>query len=109
MFGDLSDKGEEWTEKIHIKEIDRYFTLEKKSVNSIDKLEGSFLVIEDNTERKKAVDKELYESMHDRLTGLYNVILTINVHLSHSPLTGLYTRKTCLYRLYKQVCDDQID
>ncbi len=73
MFGDLSNKGEEWTEKIYVKETDRYFTLEKKSVNSIDKLEGSFLVIEDNTERKKAVDKELYESMHDRLTGLYNV------------------------------------
>ena len=72
-FGDLENQGDEWIKRIKVDEPEGYFTIEKKVAISNGNIDGFFLTIEDNTERKKAVDKELYESNHDRLTGLYNV------------------------------------
>ena len=72
-FGDLGNRGEEWQTRIKTEDPEEYFTLEKKSVKSEDGLTGSFLVIVNNTEQKKAVDKELYDSCHDKLTGLLNM------------------------------------
>jgi len=73
LFGDLTNKGDNWTKDIHLKKSNRYYTIEKKSITSNQLLDGSFLIIEDNTERQNKIDKELYSSTHDNLTGLFNM------------------------------------
>ena len=48
--------------------------MEKTSVKTDKKyLDGSFLVIKDDTERHNAIEAEIYNSTHDSLTGLYNM------------------------------------
>ena len=73
LFGDIANRGDAWSEDIYIPETKSYYNLEKKSVKSNYGLDGSFLVIRDNTEQRKALEKELYESTHDSLTGLFNM------------------------------------
>jgi len=73
MFGDLSNNGDNWTTDIYKKEIDKYYYIEKKSVKTNNKkLDGSFIIIKDTTEKRKEIERKLYEANHDNLTGLYN-------------------------------------
>ena len=50
----------------------RYYTIEKKTmVDAKGRLSGSMISIRDNTEEQQRIKKEIYNSTHDRLTGLY--------------------------------------
>ena len=71
-FGDLSDKSDKWSAPI---ERDGFhYIIEKKAVKSNNKLlDGYYIVIKDDTERFKTLEKERYESTHDSLTGMYNI------------------------------------
>lgn len=71
-FNNLTNKGENWTEN---RVIDKnYYILEKKSVKTEhEKLAGSVLIIKDDTKRHLAIEKEVYDSRHDSLTGIYNM------------------------------------
>ena len=72
MFENITGRGENWKENRIIG--NNYYILEKKSVKTEDnKLNGSFLVIRDDTERHNAIEKEVYDSRHDSLTGIYNM------------------------------------
>ena len=72
-FGDLTNRGDNWVDNIHLTQPDRYYTIEKKSIKSNNLLDGSFVIIKDNTEQYNATKKEIYESTHDPLTGLFNM------------------------------------
>ena len=81
-FGDLTGQGENWIKDFHVDH--RYYTIEKTSLQSDNLINGSYLVIEDNTEQYLNMEKELYNSTHDKLTGLYNINClyeTIHNHL----------------------------
>ena len=71
-FGDLSDKSDRWSGLV---ERDGFhYIIEKKAVKTNSKLlDGYYVVIKDDTERFKTLEKERYESTHDQLTGLYNI------------------------------------
>ena len=74
MFGDLTMRGEEWSEDVHVDATDRYYIIEKQTVRSGNNTpDGSFIVIKDRTERHKAMEQELYDSTHDKVTKLYNM------------------------------------
>ena len=70
---DIVNKGENWVRDIYIKERDSYYTLEKKSIKSNNLIDGCFLIVRDNTNRRKKVEQEIYEANHDSLTDLYNM------------------------------------
>ncbi|MBR1508512.1 MAG: EAL domain-containing protein [Eubacterium sp.] len=71
-FTNITDKGEHWSENRVVD--DRYYILEKKAVKTDNKnLDGTFLVIKDDTKRHKDIEREIYNSTHDILTGLYNM------------------------------------
>ena len=71
-FGDLSDKSDKWSAPIERDGL--YYIIEKKAVKSNNKLlDGYYVVIKDDTERFKTLEKERYESTHDQLTGMYNM------------------------------------
>jgi len=71
-FENITGRGENWKENRVVGK--NYYILEKKSVKTdTDKLNGSFLVIKDDTERHNAIEKEVYDSRHDSLTGIYNM------------------------------------
>lgn len=72
-FGDLSNKGDNWSEDVYLPDTKEYFIIEKKSVISEGLLEGFFIIIRNNTERHNAIEREMYESTHDKLTGLFNM------------------------------------
>ena len=71
-FGDLSNKSDRWSGLV---ERDGFhYIIEKKAVKTNSKLlDGYYVVIKDDTERFKTLEKERYESTHDQLTGLYNI------------------------------------
>lgn len=72
MFGDLTGQGDEWTRDLYVPKNKGYYIVEKKSVKSNQLLDGCFLIIKDSTERHNAAEREIYESTHDKLTGLWN-------------------------------------
>ena len=72
-FGPISNRGDNWSDDIYISGTRECFSIEKKSVKTYNKqLDGSFLIIKDITEKRNQVEKEIYDSMHDSLTDLYN-------------------------------------
>ena len=72
-FGPISNRGDNWSDDIYISGNRECFSIEKKSVKTYNKqLDGSFLIIKDITEKRNQVEKEIYDSMHDSLTDLYN-------------------------------------
>ncbi|SEG37318.1 diguanylate cyclase (GGDEF) domain-containing protein [Eubacterium ruminantium] len=72
QFSNITNRGDNWSENRIIG--DRYYILEKKSVKSDNlNLDGCFLVIKDDTKRHQEVEKEIFNSKHDSLTGLYNM------------------------------------
>ena len=78
MFGDLTDRGDNWSEDILIPETDQAFIIEKKSVKSAKIIDGYFVVIKDSTERRKAIQREMYNVTHDELTGIHNQYYLFN-------------------------------
>lgn len=74
IFGDLAHGEPEWTENkiIGSGANERYYTLDKHSVNADSKhIAGSFLSIRDTTEEQLRMKREIYNSTHDSLTGLF--------------------------------------
>lgn len=74
LFGNYDQGGTEWSSRqvIGSGEAAQYYHLEKHGVNDANgKMAGSFLSIRDNTEEQKQFQRELYNSTHDPLTGLY--------------------------------------
>ena len=50
----------------------RYYTLEKRlASDEYQHIAGSFLIVRDNTEEQKHIQRKLYEANHDTLTTLY--------------------------------------
>ena len=71
-FNNITNKGDAWTENRVIGK--NYYILEKKSVKTErEKYAGSVLIIKDDTKRHLAIEKEVYDSRHDSLTGIYNM------------------------------------
>ncbi len=71
-FKNITNKGDSWTENRVVGK--KYYILEKKSVKAErGKLAGSMLIIKDDTKRHLAVEREVYDSRHDSLTGIYNM------------------------------------
>ena len=73
IFGDHTNDGDDWIQNFYIEDQDKYYTMEKKTVVNKGSVDGCFLIISDNTKQKKDMEKELYDSNHDRLTGIYNI------------------------------------
>ena len=74
MLGAIRHDRENWTENRVIGSGDdaSFYTLEKRVVNDQNKhLAGAYLIVRDETEEKRSIQRKLYESTHDRLTGLY--------------------------------------
>ena len=64
----------DWTETRVIGSGDEamYYSLEKRTVtDEANHMAGSFLTIHDSTEEQRRIKRELYNSTHDALTGLY--------------------------------------
>ncbi|SKA65200.1 diguanylate cyclase (GGDEF) domain-containing protein [Eubacterium uniforme] len=71
-FKNITNKGDSWTENRVVGK--KYYILEKKSIKAErGKLAGSMLIIKDDTKRHLAVEREVYDSRHDSLTGIYNM------------------------------------
>ena len=71
-FKNITNRGENWSENRVLG--DKYYILEKKTVKTNQKYsDGSFLVIKDDTVRHNEMEKEIFNSMHDNLTGIYNM------------------------------------
>ena len=71
LFGEVVKHKGSWKEVISTRD-DRHCILEKKAIVSDNVIEGSFLVVKDDTERYNIMERKKYESTHDSLTGLYN-------------------------------------
>ena len=74
IFGEKEFSRDDWVETriVGFGEHARYFTAESHNVSADSKhFAGSFLVIRDNTEEQQRLRRELYNSTHDSLTGLY--------------------------------------
>lgn len=73
-FGVREYTTKEWSENRVLGSGDsaRYYMMENHSVNEDSKhLVGSYLIIRDNTEEKRRIKREIYNSTHDSLTQLY--------------------------------------
>ena len=73
-FGRQKFTSADWTEDIVLGSGDSasYYTLENHAVNEDKKhLAGSYLVVRDNTEEKRRIKREIYNSTHDSLTQLF--------------------------------------
>lgn len=58
---------------IYLPESHEYFTIEKKIAKLDSKSEnGTFIIAKNATDRRAKIEKEIYDSMHDSLTDLYN-------------------------------------
>ncbi len=76
-FGAIADKSDKWTSVVNTP--DKHFIIEKRAVKTNNKLlDGYYVVIKDDTERFKTVEKERYDATHDELTGLYNMAYLYN-------------------------------
>ena len=72
LFGDMTDRGDVWTEDMYLPETQQAFTIEKKPINSTELVNGYFIIIRDSTERKKVLEQEMYQAIHDSLTDIHN-------------------------------------
>lgn len=70
-FGNIIYNLKEGFNNIYLSSSDEYFIIEKKIIKA-NNVNGYFLVIKNATERRKEVDKEIYESSYDTLTHLRN-------------------------------------
>jgi diguanylate cyclase (GGDEF)-like protein len=74
MFGERPFTHDDWSYKriIGSGEDASYYTLENYFVSEDSKhLAGSYLIVRDDTEEQKKIKRDLYNSTHDSLTGLY--------------------------------------
>ena len=73
-FGEKEYSLKNWSENriLGSGEETRYFTLESRSVSDDNKnIAGTFMTIRDNTKEQGRLRRELYNSTHDSLTGLF--------------------------------------
>lgn len=74
IFGEREFARDDWVETrtVGFGEHARYYIIETHSVSADSKhFAGSFVMIRDNTEEQQRIQRELYNSTHDSLTGLY--------------------------------------
>ncbi|MCR5102846.1 MAG: EAL domain-containing protein [Eubacterium sp.] len=74
LLGEHKWDEDEWNERtvLDTEEGKRYYYMEKYSVqNESGKKMGSFLIIRDNTEEQRTLEREKYNATHDTLTDLY--------------------------------------
>ena len=74
MFGERPFTHDDWSYKriIGSGEDASYYTLENYFVSEDSKhLAGFYLIVRDDTEEQKKIKRDLYNSTHDSLTGLY--------------------------------------
>ena len=74
LFPDQDWSGDEWVKKLENGSGDetRYFTLEKHTTyGERNRKAGAFLIVKDNTEQMKELEREKYNATHDSLTDLY--------------------------------------
>ena len=74
MFGQKEYIKEGWSEErvLGRGENEKYYTIEHRPINDDKKnIAGSLLIIRDNTEERLEIKREIYNSTHDSLTGLY--------------------------------------
>ncbi len=74
IFGERTYVKENWNDNVVIGlgETAKYYALENHAVNDDSKhIVGSFLVIRDETEEQMKLKREVYNSTHDSMTGLY--------------------------------------
>ncbi|SDA17331.1 diguanylate cyclase (GGDEF) domain-containing protein [Ruminococcus sp. YE71] len=73
-FGSLDREEKDWVQSIVIGFGDdaSYFLLQRRSISDDrNRMAGSFLSVLDNTEEQQRIKRELYNSTHDSLTGMY--------------------------------------
>lgn len=73
IFGEREYTNKDWSEKKIIGTGNNavYYSLENHSVSEDSKhIVGSYLIIRDNTEEHRRIEREIYRSTHDSLTGL---------------------------------------
>lgn len=72
-FNGILNQDELGINDIYLPATDEYFSAEKKSIrSSTRRIDGYFIIIHNLTERRRKIEKDVYDSMHDSLTGLYN-------------------------------------
>lgn len=74
IFGYIKEDSDDWVDNrvIGYGSDARYFAIENHHVKADSKhLAGFFLIIRDNTEEQQRLQRELYNSTHDSLTGLF--------------------------------------
>ena len=73
-LGDITNLGDNWQKEAIITKngSQRFLALEKQSIKTNKYLDGSFLIIKDNTIQRKEIEQKLYIANHDALTDLYN-------------------------------------
>ena len=74
MFGPQQFTNKDWidTRVVGTGEEARYYYIENHFVSEDSKhLAGSYLIIRDNTEEQRKVQRDIYNSTHDSMTGLY--------------------------------------
>ncbi|MCR5592189.1 MAG: EAL domain-containing protein [Saccharofermentans sp.] len=74
LFGEIEFSNPEWSNNVEIGEGDdtRYYNLDTRPVTDTnDNLSGMLLNIHDSTESQREFMKQMYNSTHDSLTGLY--------------------------------------
>ena len=100
-FGDFKRTEENWSEDVFLPENKEYFIVEKKTVKSDNKnMDGYFYIIKDSTNRRRRVEQELYESTHDRLTGLYNMQL---LYMNIGKMLSISDKSAEFYIIYMNV------
>ena len=77
LFGNVADKSDKWSSVVNTET--NHYIIEKRSVKTDKRiLDGYYIIVQDDTERFKLVEKERYDATHDELTGLYNMSYLYN-------------------------------
>lgn len=74
MFGERPFTNKDWSDTriVDSNNSNMYYYIENHFVSEDNKhLAGSYLIIRDNTENQRKLQRDLYNSTHDSLTGLY--------------------------------------
>ena len=74
LFDDIDFENAGWEKKVIVGEDDdsQYLELSMRSaVDELGKLTGSYLNVHDYTDEQLAMQKEIYNSTHDKVTGFY--------------------------------------
>lgn len=93
LFDDIDLESSGWEKRVIIGYGDeaQYLDLSMRSaVDELGRTTGSYLSVRDNTEEQRTIEREIYKSTHDAVTGLYtreNLIERITKRLNHDKET----------------------